>query len=57
MLVLGIFLFSAGCGGVKSIQPPTNPNGTPAGTYNVVIAGTGNGIVHNAKLAVVVTGQ
>jgi hypothetical protein len=57
MLVLGIFLFSAGCGGVKSIQPPSNPNGTPAGTYNVVIAGTGNGIVHNAKLAVVVTGQ
>jgi hypothetical protein len=58
LIVLCIFLFSAGCGGsgVKS-TPPSNPNGTPAGAYNVVITGTGNGIVHDAKLTVVVTGQ
>ena len=58
LIVLGIFLMSAGCGGtVTSSTPPANPNRTPAGTYSVVITGTGNGIVHNAKLAVVVTGQ
>jgi hypothetical protein len=58
LIVLGIFLVSSGCGGsVTSTTQPSNPNGTPAGAYNVVITGTGNGIVHNAKLTVVVTGQ
>lgn len=58
LIVLGIFLMSAGCGGsVTSTTSPSNPNGTPAGAYSVVITGTGNGIVHNARLTVVVTGK
>jgi len=30
-------------------------NGTPAGTYTVLITGTANGVVHNAKITVVVS--
>jgi len=55
LLSLGLFaaLFAlAGCGGSQSGQqppPPANP-----GTYSVVVSATANGIIHNAKVIVVV---
>jgi subtilase family serine protease len=60
MLVLCTFLFMfVSCGGgaeSKTITPaPTPaPGMTPSGTYSVVISGTANGIVHNAKLTMIV---
>jgi hypothetical protein len=48
----------AGCGGGgTTTQPPPPPpaNLTPVGTYTVVVTGTGNGVVHNVKLSVVVS--
>ncbi len=45
-----------GCGGGNG-GGGTNPppvNGTPAGTYTVLVTGTSNGIVHNAVIALVV---
>lgn len=53
--LLATALFAAGCGGGGSqpIQPPPPP---PIGTaYSVVVTGTANnGIVHNAKIIVIV---
>jgi hypothetical protein len=46
--------FSA-CGGAVSTGTPPPPQGsTPAGAYAVVITGSANGVIHNAKIAVVV---
>jgi hypothetical protein len=43
------------CGGSSSITPPQNPiNGSAAGTYSVVVTGTANGIIHNARITVLV---
>jgi hypothetical protein len=51
-------LLIPGCGGnVKSSQQQSNPGGTPAGNYSVVVAGTGNGIVHSVTVPIVVTAQ
>ncbi len=57
LLSLGLFaaLFAvAGCGSGGSQggqQPPPPAN---AGTYSVVVSATANGIIHNAKVMVVV---
>jgi hypothetical protein len=44
--------FAVSCGGgsnsTQQKQPP------PAATYSVVVSGTANGIVHNAKVLVIV---
>jgi subtilase family serine protease len=53
---LGLFAALAlfvSCGG-SSTTPPPPPPPPPAATYNVVVSGTANGIVHNAKVLVVV---
>jgi len=55
LLSLGLFaaLFAlAGCGGSQSGQQPP-PSANP-GTYSVVVSATANGIIHNAKVIVVV---
>jgi hypothetical protein len=62
--LLGLGLFAAlsiaiSCGGGGSLQtsssPSPDPSASPAGTYSVVVSGTGaNGIIHNAKVIVVV---
>ena len=61
LLLLAIVAFAAsGCGsngGSGTKPPPVNPNGTPAGTYNVLVTGTSGGITHDVKLNVVVTAQ
>ena len=51
--IAGIFV---GCGGGSSVTPPPPPNNvnTPPGTYTVLVTGTSNGVVHNAKLSVIV---
>jgi len=54
LLTLGVFAglaFAASCGGGSSTQQKQPP---PAVTYSVVVSGTANGIVHNAKVLVVV---
>lgn len=60
LLLLVIVAFAAsGCGnhGTSGTPPPINPNGTPAGTYSVLVTGTSGGITHDVKLNVVVTAQ
>lgn len=42
------------CGGGGSSSSQKTVNGTPAGTYNVVLTATGNNITHNVKVAVVI---
>ena len=56
LLLLLSTLSLAGCGGGGSSGGSNPPpvNGTPAGTYSVVVTGTANGIVHNALVTVVV---
>jgi hypothetical protein len=44
---------SVSCGGSSGSPPPPPPPPTAA-TYSVVVSGTANGIVHNAKVLVVV---
>jgi hypothetical protein len=61
---LALALFAAlslalSCGGGASMQTPSShspdPSSSPAGTYSVVVSGTAaNGIIHNAKVIVVV---
>jgi hypothetical protein len=41
-----------GSGGGTTTTPPVN--GTPAGTYTVLLAGTANGMTHTAKITVLV---
>jgi hypothetical protein len=62
-LLLSLCIFTAilmiSCGGGPTTTPaPTpTPTPTPAPTlvsYSVVVTGTANGIVHNAKIAVIV---
>jgi hypothetical protein len=58
LLSFGLFaavLSTAGCGGGGSqrIQPPPPPPAVGT-TYNVIVTATANGIVHNAKITVVV---
>jgi len=55
LISLGLFaalIAVAGCGsgGSQSVQPPP-PN---AATYSVVVSATANGIIHNAKITVIV---
>lgn len=55
-LVAAMLTVSCGGGGAtgKTAPPPPPPGSTPAGTYSVLVTGTANGIVHNAKITVVV---
>jgi hypothetical protein len=58
LAMLALVLLIPGCGGsLNTSPPPPNPGDTPAGTYSVVVMGTGNGIVHSATLPVVVTAE
>lgn len=46
-----------GCNSILGYTPPSSPTPTPAPTltsYSVVVTGTANGIIHNAKITVVV---
>jgi hypothetical protein len=62
--LLGLGLLAAlsialSCGGGASPAPrspdPSDPSSSPAGTYSVLVSGKGaNGIIHNAKVIVVV---
>lgn len=58
MLLLAIALVASGCGS-KSTTTTTqpNPNNTPAGSYSILITATAGTIVHNAKIAVLVTSK
>jgi hypothetical protein len=58
LLSLGLLaaMLATSCGGAISKSSPT-PTPTPAPTlvsYSVVVTGTANGIIHNAKITVVV---
>jgi subtilase family serine protease len=54
LLLLLPMLLLSGCGGSGGGTHPPPVNGTPAGTYSVVVTGTANSIVHNAVVTVVV---
>ena len=58
LLVLLAVALMASCGGGGGSTSPSNPtppaNSTPSGTYTVLVTGTANGIVHNAKVTIVV---
>jgi hypothetical protein len=63
LLSLGLFaaLFATSCGGASgtsqstSSSPQTTPAApSPPGSYSVLVTGTANGIVHNAKITVLV---
>jgi len=52
--LLAALVLAAGCGGggSQTVQPPPPP---PVGTaYSVVVSATANGVVHNAKITVIV---
>ena len=61
-VLCGVVLFAvaallAGCGGGSaSVAPPPPPQNvnTPPGNYSVVVTGTSSGIIHNAKIDVIV---
>jgi subtilase family serine protease len=52
--------FAMSCGGGDPMQPTahsssnSNSSSSPTGTYSVVVSGTANGIIHNAKVIVAV---
>jgi hypothetical protein len=50
-----VFQVACGGGGGGTVTPPP-PGNTPAppGTYSVLVTATANGVIHNAKIAVVV---
>ncbi len=52
--LLAALFAAAGCGsgGSQNIQPPPPPPN--AATYSVVVSATANGIIHNAKITVIV---
>ena len=54
--LLAVVFLTAGCGGgSQNIQPPPPPPPPAVGiTYSVVVSATANGIVHNAKITVIV---
>jgi len=55
LFVILAFQVACGGGGGGTVTPPP-PGNTPAppGTYSVLVTATANGVVHNAKIAVVV---
>ncbi len=60
LLLVAVAFAASGCGSHGSSgtpPPPVNPNGTPAGTYSVLVTGTSGGIIHDVKLSVVVAAQ
>jgi subtilase family serine protease len=55
MELFAVILVIAACGGGGSgSQAPPPPPPPPAATYSVVVTATGNGIVHNARIIVLV---
>ena len=57
LAVFAIFIFQVACGGHSGgtvTPPPPGTTNTPAGTYSVVITAAANGVIHNAKVTVVV---
>jgi hypothetical protein len=51
-LTLTFLVWAAGCGMGSPNSPAPNPNGTPAGAYNVTVSATGNGNVTHKTTAV-----
>ncbi|MGH9617548.1 MAG: Ig-like domain repeat protein, partial [Acidobacteriaceae bacterium] len=47
-------MVTVSCGGGSAPPPPPPPGPTPSAVYSVIVTGTANGIVHNAKITVVV---
>ena len=56
LALFALATFLVGCGGGSgSITPPPPPNvNAPPGSYSVVVTGTSSGVIHNAKLTVIV---
>jgi subtilase family serine protease len=55
VLLAASFLSACGSSGSTGTSTPPPPvNGTPAGTYTVLITGTANGITHTSEVTVVV---
>jgi subtilase family serine protease len=55
--VFSILMFQVACGGISGgtvTPPPPGVTNAPAGTYGVVISAAANGVIHNAKVTVVV---
>lgn len=59
ILLLAFAMILPGCGSKSgSTQPPpVNPNNTPAGTYSILVTATAGTVIHNAKIAVLVTAK
>jgi len=59
LLLFALALVLPGCGSKSgSTQPPpVNPNNTPPGAYSILVTATAGSIVHNAKIAVLVTAK
>jgi hypothetical protein len=53
-LFAAMLTISCGGGGGSTKTNPPPPGSSAAGTYSVVVTGTANGIIHNAKITVVV---
>lgn len=59
VVLMGLFMlfslgFWTGCGGSASTTTTNNPNGTPAGSYAVTIAGVGNGVTETTTVSLTV---
>lgn len=57
ILLVALALVVPGCGSKSTSPPPPNPNNTPPGTYSILVTATAGSIVHNAKIAVLVTAK
>jgi hypothetical protein len=56
VVLIGLFMLFClgswtGCGGSPSTSTNNNPNGTPAGSYTVTVAGVGNGITETTTVS------
>jgi hypothetical protein len=54
-LALLLVLLQAGCGGSGSSGGKTNPNGTPAGSYSIIVTGTSGGTTLTTSVTLNVT--
>ncbi len=56
LMVLGVSMFAAGCGGSSSNKSTSTPvyNGTPKGTYTVTVTGTSSNVTQTTTFSLVV---